>query len=116
MTASAAAAFVARLEEHLEGRRMLDRPDPGLEPEPATLAQLPARSRIAAATARLVDADGLLPPDIAALVDETLANLVHTLASCPSLHVADWTEAVDILNALAARLEAHPPVAEEGPD
>ncbi|BCS31608.1 hypothetical protein TBR22_A08100 [Luteitalea sp. TBR-22] len=106
---------MARLEEHLDGRRLLDRPDPGLEPEPATLAQLPARSRIAAAAARLVDADGLLPPDIAALVDGTLGELVRTLASSQSLHVAEWTAASDVLDALAARLEASAGV-DKGPD
>jgi hypothetical protein len=108
--------FPARLEEHLAGRRTLERTPSGVAPEPATLAQLPEWAAIR---------DGLdalrARRHPAALAVERAARaairaLIETLATRPDLEVSEWQEGRRVLAAVSelgqALLAANGPAGE----
>ncbi len=99
------AVFEQRLDTHLENRRLLDRADTAIEPEPATLAQTAAFQRLiasidAADAACVPHADGLR-----GAADSLIASMVALLSSRTALHVADWREAHAALESVAALVE-----------
>ena len=96
--------FATRLTENLAGRRVLAC-NQGLEPEPATLAQLPPMRRIQDAMSRLRARDGAARETADRFSNAIVAALVDDIAGDPTRHVASWPAAEHALSALADLLE-----------
>jgi hypothetical protein len=100
------ANFRSTLADNLSGRRVLDRADPGLEPEPATFGQLAPMARIHEGLRRL-RTSGHFAADAA---DQAAIGLVTALvdeaAADSQRHVASWDSARRALAALADLVDA----------
>ena len=97
--------FAASLAENLDGRRLLDRPISGVEPEPATLSQLAAIPRITAAIAGLESRS----PNLARAADGFLGEFMRALVARSArgdVQVAHWTQADHSLTLLADLMDA----------
>lgn len=100
------AHFATTLADNVEGRRVLERPGHGIETEPATLAQLPAMTRIHDGL-RGLRASGSFAAAAAEQASTAIVTaLVHEAAANPERQVAAWPAAADALTKLADLVDA----------
>lgn len=93
--------FPARLDQHLAGRRTIERAPSGIAAEPATLAQLPEWAAIRGGLDALRAARHPAARAVERAAHAAIRTLVETLATRPGLEVSEWREGRRVLAAVS---------------